>query len=303
MSAVRVGIVGVGRWGRNYAGTLTRLPGCRVVALADRDTSKRYLLHHRYGLPVYTSLAAMQESCGLDAVVVATPSDTHFDIAREAVQLGLDVLVEKPMTLSADNARRLAAEAQRANAVLAIGHTALYHPHFQQFCGAVRSNAVALPLSVEAIRTATRRYAGPRDALWDLAAHDLAVVIAALGEPARADAEPTGDDSARYVLDYGAECTCRGRVAGSAAEVTRELHLTSSQASYTWQESPILSPDLEQQPLARQCTDFIRCCVSRQTPLSDGALGIRVTCWLEVLVGALRGAGVAREQDAEVVAR
>ncbi|MEO0080560.1 MAG: Gfo/Idh/MocA family oxidoreductase, partial [candidate division WOR-3 bacterium] len=183
MAELTIGIAGLGRWGRNYLATLTRIPGCRVVAVADPAIPKVG------GLAVSRTGQEMLNHEPLDAVVIATPERTHYALARAALDSGRHVLVEKPMALDLAEAIHLSELAARSHLVLEIGHTALYSPGFNRLHKAVRRGQLGTITKMKAYRTSTGPSGKPSvvgnsfNPIWDLAVHDLAMAILLLGQP------------------------------------------------------------------------------------------------------------------------
>ena len=132
MRPVGIGLIGLGRWGRNYVKTLLALPECRLVAMVDADQAIRDRLCAETGIPVRESADELLWEPAVEAVVIATPDRTHYSLASAALAAGRDVLVEKPMALEPDGAEALTEQAESSGRVLAVGHTAVYHPGFAE---------------------------------------------------------------------------------------------------------------------------------------------------------------------------
>jgi len=298
MSEFSIGIAGLGRWGRNYLATLSRLPGCRVRAVSDPVLSSRRgeLGCQGEGLRCYFSTAEMLKDNGLDGVVIATPETTHFPLAELALSRGKHVLVEKPMALTVTEARQLLRHAGNAGLVLAVGHTALYLPGFSRLWAAVRSGRLGRLQRMLAVRTS----AGPgsagrnpavRGPLWDLAAHDIAMAVALLGTPVagRCRAGDSGTvgqaaTASAYELAFAGGVVLRGRCRWQAGPARRAFIAIGTRGRCRCTENRI--GPFEQRPLTRQCADFIGACRNHTTPFSSAALGLIVTASLAALSAA-----------------
>ena len=124
---VRVGLVGFGYWGPNLLRNLERADDARVVCVADRRDDR--LCAAKKGRPTLQTVADAGEvvrSDEIDAVVIATPLSSHFDLALEALRHGKHVLIEKPLCASAEQAAILIDEAERRRLVLMVDHTFVY---------------------------------------------------------------------------------------------------------------------------------------------------------------------------------
>ena len=173
----RIGVVGTGYLGRLHARVLTEMPEVDVVGFVETKDATAAEVTQTLGLRRFDSIAALAKE--VDAAVVATPTAAHFQVARELIEAGCDVLVEKPITAEADDARRLIELAASRGRILQVGHVERYNPAI---------NAVA-PLLAE-----TRYVVAERlgvfvqrsldiDVLLDLMIHDLNLVLSLLRQP------------------------------------------------------------------------------------------------------------------------
>ncbi len=136
----RIAVVGTGWWAtRVHLPALAANPDAELVAVADRDPERAHAAAARFGVP--RSFGSHRELLGVrpDAVVVATPHDAHFEIARDCLSAGCDVLVEKPMVTAVAEGRRLVELARRSGRRLHVGYPYPYTTLAQSLRGAVRS--------------------------------------------------------------------------------------------------------------------------------------------------------------------
>src|SRR5438105_416442 len=126
--AVRVGVIGCGYWGPRLVRNLDDMAEVELVGVADARPDRLEPVRRRY--PAVRAFADHRAllACGLDAVVVATPIHTHFELAADALAAGAHVLVEKPLAASAAGAAELVRLARHRRRVLMAGHTFLYNP-------------------------------------------------------------------------------------------------------------------------------------------------------------------------------
>ncbi|MGG6238999.1 Gfo/Idh/MocA family protein [Nodosilinea sp. AN01ver1] len=176
-------IVGLGRWGHHLLRNFLALPEARVVALVDPDRQRLHDLCDRFGLAgtvaCYDSWTEAIAHPGLDAAVIATPASTHYPMIKAALEQGLHVLSEKPLTLehaTSDALVQLAAGRQRQ---LMVDHTYLFHPAVQ------RGRELCPELGMLRYGYAARTNLGPvrpdADVFWDLAIHDISILNHWLG--------------------------------------------------------------------------------------------------------------------------
>jgi predicted dehydrogenase len=173
---VRVGIVGTGYLGRLHARILTEMPEADVIGFVEPDDAIAADIIAALKLKRFDSVAALARE--IDCAVVATPTTTHFDVARELLEAGCDVMVEKPITATVDDARRLIDIANANNRILQVGHVERYNPAITAVAPILKN-----VLYVEAERLGV--FVGRSldiDVLLDLMIHDLNLVLSFLGQ-------------------------------------------------------------------------------------------------------------------------
>ena len=180
---LNLGLVGLGYWGPNLARNFDDLPGAHLAWLADRDEARLERYAGRYPhARATTSFEDVLADETLDAVVIATPVVTHHELARQALRAGKHVFVEKPLTLSAEDAEELVALAGERGLVLMPGHLLLYHPAVAKLKALVDSGELGSILYVYGNRQNLGQIRRDENALWSLGAHDLSVVLHLVGE-------------------------------------------------------------------------------------------------------------------------
>lgn len=174
---IRVGIIGCGYWGPNLLRNFSMNPAFRVVAVAERKAEIRSKLSMAYPavlmLEDAAELIARQD---IDAVVIATPLMTHFPLARDALNSGKHVLVEKPLAGSTEEAEALIELARRKNLTLMVDHTFLFTGAVQRIEETVRSGKLGRVCYFDSMRANLGLFQPDVNCLWDLAPHDLSVI-------------------------------------------------------------------------------------------------------------------------------
>lgn len=177
-----MGVVGCGRWGRNLVRNFRELGS--LAAVCDRNADAREACAGgEGGTPAFADADELVRSGEVDAVAIATPSESHAAIAEAAIGAGLHVFVEKPMTTDLAAARSLAAAAGAAGLRLATGHLLLYHPAFQALAGLAEGGRLGEVRNIAASRLNAGAHAAGEDALWEFAPHDVAMVLSLAGGP------------------------------------------------------------------------------------------------------------------------
>jgi len=181
MTDANVAVAGLGYWGPNLARNFDDL--ARLTWICDASSDQ--LARHGPRFPSagttddFDEVLADQE---LDAVVIATPVPTHFDLARRALSAGKHVLVEKPPALTAHEASQLRALAQERNLVVMPGHLLLYHPGVRKLRELVESGELGEILCLYGNRQNLGKIRKDENALWSLGVHDLSVILYLVGE-------------------------------------------------------------------------------------------------------------------------
>ena len=174
---IRVGVIGYGYWGPNLVRNFADLDGCRVAAVADLEQSRLDQAARRYpGVTTTRDARALIGSPDVDAVVIATPVSTHFDLALAALEAGKHVLVEKPLAWTSDEAQALIDAAAARRLVLMVDHTFVYTGAVRKIRDLVVSGDVGDVYYYDSVRINLGLFQSDVDVLWDLAVHDLSIM-------------------------------------------------------------------------------------------------------------------------------
>ena len=199
MDPINVGVIGCGYWGPNLIRNFVELPSAKLVAVADLRAERREYIKSRYPGVETTDDYRNLFSMSLDAVVVATPPPTHFPIARACLEHDLHVMVEKPLTLSSEEALALIELARERGLTLMVGHTFEYNAAVRTLKDLIDSGELGDIQYVDAVRVNLGLYQRDLDVVWDLAPHDISILLYLL------DSDPV------LVSALGADCIFRGK--------------------------------------------------------------------------------------------
>ena len=187
---LNVAVVGCGYWGPNLIRNFASLPQCRVSHVCDINHERLSRMHEQYPKARATSrFEDIMSDSTVDAVVVATPPETHFPLAKSALLAGKHVFVEKPLALSSGHCRELMQLAADMRRVLMPGHTYVYHPAVIKIKEIIDSGLLGELLHVRSQRLSFGLFQTGVDVAWDLAPHDLSIILYLLGR------NPTGVSS------------------------------------------------------------------------------------------------------------
>lgn len=172
----RVAVIGAGNWGKNHVRVFNKLGV--LVAVAEADKALRVKVSEHYpGITLFDNYLEIINDSEIDGVIIATPAPTHYSIAKEALLAGKDVLVEKPMTLSVDEAADLIRVAETGNRILMVGHLLLYKPAVQRTIECVQRGMIGTPKYIEMRRIKLGKVRSQENVLWSFSPHDVAVLL------------------------------------------------------------------------------------------------------------------------------
>jgi predicted dehydrogenase len=186
-TSVGVAVVGCGYWGPNLIRNFFDTVGCRMLAVCDTSESRLESIARRHpSVTVTTSFDDVLYDPRVDAVAIATPVHTHFDLARRALDAGKHVLVEKPITTRAADAEALVELAERRRLTLMVDHTFVYTGAVRRIKRLIDDGELGNLYYYDSVRVNLGLVQHDVSVIWDLAAHDLAIMDYLL------DQRPTG---------------------------------------------------------------------------------------------------------------
>ncbi len=185
-----VGIVGYGYWGPNLTRNLAKLQDCRLTAVCDQDEKRLEAVRRLYPSIRTTGRAEeVFDASDVDAVVIATPISTHYDLARKALERGKHVLVEKPMTDTVRDAESLIRLAEDRGRVLMVDHTFVYTGAVRKIRQLIDSGELGDIYYYDSVRVNLGLFQSDVNVLWDLAPHDFSIMTYLMGkEPVKVSA-------------------------------------------------------------------------------------------------------------------
>src|SRR6266700_6029560 len=182
MCNLRFGVIGWGYWGPKIARNLNSLPHAAVTMVADMDTHRLTSLSVNQPEIRRTTCAEDVFLSDVDGVVIATPVQTHYRLAKEALLQGKHVLVEKPLTANVAEAEEMVALAQEQRRILMVGHTFEYSPAVNELRKLIQRGELGKIYSIEAERLNLGLFRNDINVIWDLAPHDVSILLYLLGK-------------------------------------------------------------------------------------------------------------------------
>jgi len=291
---IRVAVVGAGDFGRNHARVYRELAGAELAGVVDTDAARAAQLAAEFSTEVFPSLESLAGR--VDAASVAVPTVEHARVGCRLLELGVDVLVEKPIAASLSEADRLISTASRARRILQVGHLERYNPGLAAVVPVVNR-----PLYFEVHRLGVFT---PRsldvDVVYDVMIHDLDILLALVDEPVteiRATGIPVLTDKvdiAQARLDFASGAVANVTASRVSTERVRKLrffqHHEYISVDFTRQDAlrvrvkePGPQPKFDfttlaaerEEPLRAELRAFLDAVRTRRTPLVDGPAGRR----------------------------
>lgn len=196
---INIAQIGVGYWGPNLLRNMVTNKRCTVKTVVDLLDERRDYVRRLYpAIQVTDRIDSAIHDSAIDAVVVATPVATHYDLAIKALKAGKHVLVEKPLATSVREVEEIAALAKEMNRVAMVGHTFLFSPPVRYVKALIDSGELGDIRYICSQRLNLGRIRSDVDALWNLAPHDISIIQYWLGDPAPLSVDRFG---AAYLQD------------------------------------------------------------------------------------------------------
>jgi predicted dehydrogenase len=342
-SHVNIGVIGYGYWGPNLVRNFAETPGAQVQIVSDLNPDLLAKAKTRHpSLKVTTDCQTLFSDPTLDAIAIATPVSTHFDLAIAALQAGKHVWVEKPMTCTSEEAERLIEEADRRNLVLMVDHTFVYTGAVQKMRELITTNVLGQIYYYDSVRVNLGLFQHDINVIWDLAVHDLSVLDYVLTRrPCAVSAtglshitgEPENiayltlffEDNliAHIHVNWLAPVKIRRTLIGGSQRMIvyddlepsekvkiydKGITLNGSadsvyQMLIGYRTGDMWAPHLDvTEALRTEAAHFIRCINQGDRPITDGEAGLRIVRILEAATQSMRKQGRLIELNAAEVA-
>ncbi len=174
---IGLGVIGYGYWGPNLVRNFMDSPETKVISVSDLRPNRLAEMQRRYpSVKAVSDHRELISDPNIDAIAIATPVSSHFELALEALRTGKHVLVEKPLTSNSEQARRLIDEAARRNLVLMVDHTFVYTGAVRKIKELTESNKLGEIYYYDSVRVNLGLFQHDVNVIWDLAVHDLSIM-------------------------------------------------------------------------------------------------------------------------------
>ncbi|HLP77976.1 MAG TPA: Gfo/Idh/MocA family oxidoreductase [Candidatus Paceibacterota bacterium] len=329
---IKVGVVGLGYWGPNLVRNFRSLPDCQLKIMCDMSTDRLQHLGTLYPeVAKETDYNRMLTEGGLDAVVIATSVKHHFPMAKASLLAGKHTFIEKPMASSAEQCEELVDIAENKGLILMVGHTFLYSPCVRKIKEVVEWGDLGDIRYICARRLNLGLFQKDINVAWDLAPHDLSIVMHIMGEAPQtvncsgsAHVTPGIEDVTSMCLSFKNNRTAIIQSSWLDPRKTREMTIVGSKRMivyddvaqiekikiydvrvdrpphydtfgefhYAYHYGDMYVPYIKQEePLKSECQHFLDCIKEGITPLTNGRQGLELVRILEASSSSLKQGG------------
>jgi predicted dehydrogenase len=330
-SAPRVAVIGAGYWGINHVRNFYELGALGLVCDTFAPSLER--IKEKFpGVHIESDLDAALKDESINGVVIATPAETHFELARRSIEAGKDVLVEKPLTLDVEEGERLIEMANARGRVLMVGHLLEYHPAVLRLRELIESGEMGELRYIYSNRLNLGKVRREENILWSFAPHDIAIILRLVGAwPTRVAAtggaylQPQIADVTVTNMEFASGVRAHIFVSWLHPHKEQRLVVIGSNKMAVFDDvrkedklvvydqgveivngEPVMRKNggtaiaLETaEPLRRQCQQFLRSIETRKRAITDGESGLRVLRVLDAAERSLAAGGL----PVEVLAR
>ncbi len=328
---LRLAVVGTGYWGKNIVRAFSNTQPSALYACCDADQDRLQQIKTSYpGIQAYTSYDTLLQDTKVDAIAIATPSPTHFMLAKQALASGKHVYVEKPLTMTVSESSELIDLAARHKRILMVGHLMIYHPAIQKLKDIIDSGELGDIFYVYTQRLNLGIIRENENAWWSLAPHDISIILYLSGSvPSRISVNGQGylrshvQDVVFADLKFEDGRMAQIHVSWLDPHKMRKLTVVGSRKmvvfddmepieklkiydkgveaklgyeSYgdalTVRQGDIYIPNVTmEEPLKRECQHFVHCVMNGHKPETDGENGLAVVKILEAGQQSLDSSG------------
>ncbi len=327
---LRIGIIGYGYWGPNLVRNFVNTEGARVTLISD--TNEAALKRAQAAHPMILTTPNDRDvilSPKIDAVVIATPVSTHYELTRRALENGKHVFVEKPFTTSSQHAEELIELADKKNLKIMVDHTFLFSGAVRKIKQLMDDGVLGRLFYFDSIRINLGLLQKDANVVWDLAPHDLSIMDYLIGSnpiaiAATGTAHINGYEDVAYVtifypdnliahlsINWLSPVKIRMTMIGGQKKMLvwndleadeklkiydRGVEIVSKEESYharvNYRSGDVWVPRLEQvEALKTETQYFVDCIEKNLTAINDGVAGLRVVRMLEIIIESLKTGG------------
>lgn len=303
-SDLKIAVIGCGNWGKNHIRVFHALGA--LYTICDADPNHAATVAAQFSVSAST-LDEILASPHIDACVIVTPARTHFDLAKKCLSAGKHVFIEKPITTDSHQAQILQQAAKAAKRILMTGHLLHYHRAFNTLQQLVQENVLGQIYHIFANRWTFGKLSTETSVLWDVAPHDISMILSLMGEMPYQVMATTSKHLSHHTHDclsidlwFGnerrakVECSWIHPIKKQMLTVVGDRYMAVFDDTLAWKEKLCLYNQMDKlpalgepiplassEPLTIECQHFLDCILQNQTPKTDPVEALNVTRVLE----------------------
>lgn len=327
---MKIGVIGAGYWGPNLVRNFNKLPECRVMQVADLNTDRLQQLQEKYpDITMTTNYDELLDG-SIDAVAIATPVSTHYQLAKKAIEKGKHVLLEKPMTANTKQSQELIEFARQKQKVLMVDHPWVYDGAIRKMKEIITGGQLGKVYSFESVRINLGLLQRDVNVVWDLAPHDFSIIdyvletppewVSAIGIcPVKYNQNP--ECTAYITIGLAEGVIAHVQLSWLSPEKLRKITVCGNQkmlvynqqdadqikvydksvyvstanmtgTTFHYKDGDVATPHMDKtETLEVMCRHFLDCIDHEKTPITDGNAGLRVVRLLEDTQKSLKNGG------------
>lgn len=338
MEKINVGVIGCGYWGPNLIRNFNQIPECSMKICCDLCDENLVRMKTLYPtIEVTNNLQSILDNPLIDAVTIATPVYTHYDIAMKCLAHNKHVLIEKPLSDSSEHCIEMIRFSEAKNLILMVGHTFEYTAAVNKIKEIINSGELGSIYYVSSERVNLGLFQPDINVIWDLAPHDISIILYILQDipvsingQGKAHFKKEIEDVATITLNFDNggiafihnswldPCKIRKTtIVGSKKMLVYDdintnekikifdkgveappYYDTYAEFHFSYRYGDIYTPRInEYEPLRAECKHFLDCIRKSERPRSDGYSGLRVVSILEAANQSIRNGGVKQPLD------
>ncbi|RMD86754.1 MAG: gfo/Idh/MocA family oxidoreductase [Calditrichaeota bacterium] len=331
---MNIAVIGCGYWGPNLIRNFNAINECNIDLCCDLDPKKLERMTCLFrGIKVTTDFKEIINAKSIDAVAIATPVHTHYNLAKACLLANKHVLVEKPLASSSDECMELIRISKEMNKILMVGHTFEYSPAVNKAKEILQSGEIGDILYISSLRLNLGLFQTDINVVWDLAPHDISIILYLLNKvPTIVNAQGKAhyfeniEDVATETLHFNngevaflhqswldpykvRKMTIVGTkkmLVYDDVQSNEKIKIfdkgidapphydTFAEFHFAYRYGDIFSPRIEErEPLRIECEHFLECIRAKKTPRTDGYSGLRVVSILEAMNYSMNNNGSA----------
>jgi predicted dehydrogenase len=329
---IKIGVAGCGYWGPNLIRNFRSLADCQLKMMCDLSTERLKHLRALYpGVAGHTNYDHMLNGVNLDAVVIATGVNAHYPMAKASLLAGKHTFIEKPMASSVEQCEELVDIAKKNGLILMTGHTFLYSPVVRKIKEIIDQGDIGDIRYISARRLNLGLFQKDINVAWDLAPHDLSIILALMAEMPEtincrgsAHVTPGIEDVTTMCLGFSKQRSATVQSSWLDPRKVREMTIVGSKRmivyddlaplekirvfdmrverpphydtfgefQYAYHYGDMYAPYIKQEePLKTECQHFLDCIRTGTEPISCGLRGMELVQILEASSESLRQGG------------